>query len=195
MNRQEALEAINDKLKDLKYYAKEMGEVLESANYFINELERQVKKEPKLKAYHVKDEYSYDCLMKELEEKGYIWKSGDKPIDLGVLYPIDLSVLYNVVIYLHDDKKIAYGSKREYDIRRYKKYDLVEYKKEPPKFYAKIKGWENLGTGIVYFYKASNEKIYLATKFFTRNMGVFTKEEWAELGITDENADFEEVEE
>ncbi|NMA75571.1 MAG: hypothetical protein GX963_15785 [Bacteroidales bacterium] len=45
MNREEAIEGINDKLKDLKYYAKEMGKVLKSTNYFIDELERQAKKE------------------------------------------------------------------------------------------------------------------------------------------------------
>ena len=45
MNKKEALEGINDKLKDLKYYAKEMGKVLKSTNYFIDELERQAKKE------------------------------------------------------------------------------------------------------------------------------------------------------
>ena len=45
MNKKEAIEAINDKLKDLKYYAKEMEEVLKSTNYFIDELEKQVKKE------------------------------------------------------------------------------------------------------------------------------------------------------
>ena len=45
MTREEAIEGINDKLKDLKYYAKEMGKVLKSTNYFIDELERQAKKE------------------------------------------------------------------------------------------------------------------------------------------------------
>ncbi len=44
MTREEVIEGINDKLKDLKYYAKEMGEVLKSTNYFIDELEKQAKK-------------------------------------------------------------------------------------------------------------------------------------------------------
>lgn len=127
MNKKEAIEGINDKLKDLKSYAKEMGEVLKSAKYFIDELEKQVKKvEQKPKAYHVTDEYSFNCLMKELDKQGYVWRSADKTTDLGAWH--------NVIIYLHDDKKIAHGSKREYDIREYKNYDLVEYKKEPPNF-------------------------------------------------------------
>ena len=110
MNKKETIEAINDKLKDLKYYAKEMGEVLKSINYFIDKLEKEVKK-------------------------------------------------------------------------------------EPPRFYAKIKGWELTNDGDCYWYKDENPIHGICIYPWSREeASIYTKEEWAELGITDENADFERVE-
>ena len=69
--------------------------------------------------------------------------------------------------------------------------DLRQAENIEPKYYAKIKGWELLGSDICYFYQSSDKYIYLTSEKYA---GRLTKEEWAELGITDENADFEEVE-
>lgn len=43
----------------------------------------------KKKAYLVKSQEAYDKLMKELEEKGYLWRYGEKPTETDVdLYHI-----------------------------------------------------------------------------------------------------------
>ena len=99
---------------------------------------RQAKKvEPKLKAYHVKDEYSYNCLMKELEEQGYMFMAKS----YGATKPTRLS--YNITygtrdyIYLLDGKDIGWSSEghtrtpQEYED---KEYDLIEYYKEEPRY-------------------------------------------------------------
>ena len=71
-------------------------------------------------------------------------------------------------------------------------YEIIDYHKEEPKYYAKINGWELLGNDICYFYQSSDKYIYLTSEKYA---GRLTKEEWAELGINDSNADFEELEE
>lgn len=204
---------------------------VEEINDYLR-IQQAKKVESKPKAYHVKDEYSYKCLMKELEEQGYKWNSSTEPTDSSYWDIYE----NNTVIYCRENKRLIYSSLDYFNAFRKNSYNLIEYKKEEPKlksrnggtyiyfdedtgidgfekryslidefeiiechkeeprFYAKIKGWENLGTGIVYFYKASNEKIYLATKFYARNTGVYTKTEWNELGVNDTNADFEKVE-
>ena len=100
---------------------------------------RQAKKveKPKLKAYHVKDEYSYNCLMKELEEQGYMFMAKS----YGATKPTRLS--YNIAygtrdyIYLLDGKDIGWSSEEhtrtpyEYED---KEYDLIEYHKEEPRY-------------------------------------------------------------
>jgi len=174
MNRQEAIEGINDKLKDLKYYAKEMGEVLKSTNYFIDELERQAKKEerPKPKAYHVKDEYSYNELMKELEEQGYTSLIGIKATNLEFWE----NYKQKTVIYCDEDKNIRYSHLSHYETEEKDNYDLIEYHKEEPKFYAKIKGTQVDIRGVDGLRQE------------------FTMRGWNKLGINDSNAEFEKVE-
>lgn len=154
----------------------------------------QAKKvEPKQKAYYVTDEYSFNCLMKELDEQGYVWRSGNKTTDLGAFH--------KSVIYLHDDKKITHGLKREYDMRKYKNYDLIDYHKEEPRCYAKIKGGKFLEPNHQYFrWHKKLEKITIGNNIrCAGNKDILdhymTKSEWEELGINDTNADFEEVEE
>lgn len=187
MNRKEAIEVINDKLKDLKYYTKEMEEVLKSANYFIDELEKQVKKEPKLKAYHVTDEYSFNYLMKELIEKGYTKTLGGF-LTIKTSYYNPIKEKTRNYIYLHDNDSISFSHELVRD-----GYDIIEYHKEPPRFYAKIKGWELTNDGDCYWYKDENS-IAGIYPWSREEASIYTKEEWAELGITDENADFEGVE-
>lgn len=65
-------------------------------------------------------------------------------------------------------------------------------KTESKKYYAKVKGWELLGSDICCFYQASDKNIYLTSKKYADYL---IKTEWNKLGINDSNADFEEVEE
>ena len=134
------------------------------------------------------DEYSFNCLMKELDEQGYMWRSGNKTTDLGAWH--------NVVVYLNDNKEITHGTKREYDIRKYKKYDLIEYKKEEPRYYAKIKGWELCSDNYYYWQFYAEEKELFADYKYESELykTIFTKSEWNKLGINDTNADFEKAE-
>lgn len=163
-------------------------------NNNIIELRNAQKAEPKLKAYHVKDEYSYDCLMEELEEQGYMWVSGDKPTEC---YHANFSYF----IFTENDKTITKDTflrcLEDFNKEYGDEYELIEYHKEEPKFYARYKGSINL-------YQDYNYYNYLAWKgvcVISDKGEVFdsiiqmTKTEWNKLGINDTNADFEEVEE
>lgn len=69
-------------------------------------------------------------------------------------------------------------------------------KVEDKKYYAKIKGWEKVSESESYYWTLAECRNNLFISYKTEEpnyMTKFTKEEWAELGITDENADFEEV--
>ena len=67
---------------------------------------------------------------------------------------------------------------------------------QTPLYYAKIKGWEHIGTSTYYFgYDEDNDSLevtYLESNY--RFAFSLTKEHWNKLGINDTNADFEEVE-
>ena len=67
---------------------------------------------------------------------------------------------------------------------------------QQPLYYAKIKGWEHVGTSSYYFgYDEDNDSLevtYLESNYhFAFSL---TKKHWNKLGINDTNADFEEVE-
>ena len=67
---------------------------------------------------------------------------------------------------------------------------------QEPFYYAKIKGWERIGTSSYYFgYDEDNDSLevtYLESNYhFAFSL---TKKHWNKLGINDSNADFEEVE-
>ena len=70
-----------------------------------------------------------------------------------------------------------------------------EVEKEPL-YYAKIKGWEHVGTSSYYFgYDEDNDSLevtYLESNY--RFAFSLTKKHWNRLGINDTNADFVEVE-
>ena len=148
------------------------------------DLRQATKVEAKLKAYHVKDRYSYDCLMKELEKQEYVWFS------TGIPKGFDVFEVYrdDTVIFTENNKKMLYGD-LEYYNRHENIYELIAYHKEEPRVYAKIKGWEVLGNDICYFYEASDKKIYLTTAEYAKHL---TKTKWNKLGINDTNVDFEE---
>lgn len=158
----------------------------------IGELRKATKVEKKLKAYHVKDEYSYDCLMQELEEQGYLWAGRDKPTSYNAKIINGLSD-WNMYIYLDDYIN--------YSLNLYPEdYEITEYHKEEPKFRARIKEKLNIPLLARYYYfvKASKElKTSKSTKGSNTVQSIFimTKTEWNKLGINDTNADFEEVEE
>ena len=67
---------------------------------------------------------------------------------------------------------------------------------QQPLYYAKIKGWEHIGTSSYYFgYDEDNDSLevtYLESNY--RFAFSLTKKHWNRLGINDTNADFEEVE-
>ena len=66
---------------------------------------------------------------------------------------------------------------------------------QQPLYYAKIKGWEHIGTSTYYFgYDEDNDSLevtYLNCNY--RFAFSLTKEHWSKLGINATNADFEEV--
>ena len=67
---------------------------------------------------------------------------------------------------------------------------------QEPLYYAKIKGWEHIGTSSYYFgYDEDNDSLevtYLESNYhFAFSL---TKTHWNKLGINDTNADFVEVE-
>ena len=67
---------------------------------------------------------------------------------------------------------------------------------QDPLYYAKIKGWEHIGTSSYYFgYDEDDDSLevtYLESNY--RFAFSLTKEHWNKLGINDTNADFERVE-
>ena len=68
---------------------------------------------------------------------------------------------------------------------------------QEPLYYAKIKGWEHIGTSSYYFgYDEDNDSLevtYLESNY--RFAFSLTKKHWDKLGINDTNADFEVVSE
>lgn len=80
----------------------------------------------KKKAYLVKSQEAYHKLMKELEEKGYLWRTGEKPTEA------DSSLAYapyypsEICIYL-DDKEISCSGDKFFTKYYFKDYELIEY--------------------------------------------------------------------
>ena len=66
--------------------------------------------------------------------------------------------------------------------------DLRNATKYEPLQYAKIKGWELIPSGYCYFGLDDNHDLEIKDACDAYE---FTEREWNELGITDENADFE----
>lgn len=67
---------------------------------------------------------------------------------------------------------------------------------QEPLYYAKVKGWEHVGTSSYYFgYDEDNDSLevtYLESNY--RFAFSLTKKHWNKLGINDTNADFEKAE-
>ena len=63
-------------------------------------------------------------------------------------------------------------------------------------YYAKIKGWELVGTSVYYFGYNEDIASLEVTNLKSNYNGTFTltKKHWSILGINDTNADFEKVE-
>lgn len=80
----------------------------------------------KKKAYLVKSQEAYDELMKELDEKGYFWRGGEKPTetDFHLIYASNYTE--GMCIYL-DDKEMTYGNAKLFIERYFEDYDLIEY--------------------------------------------------------------------
>ena len=100
-------------------------------------------------------------------------------------YPIKL---FNVVE-VYDN----YDSAKEY----LSKAILFGYEiEQEPLYYAKIKGWEHIGTSSYYFgYDEDDDSLEVTySESNYRFAFSLTKEHWNKLGINDTNADFERVE-
>lgn len=156
----------------------------------IRKLRQAKKVERKLRAYHVKDEYSYDCLIKELVEKGYTKTLGGF-LTIKTSYYNSVKETTRNYIYLHDNDRVSFSHELVRD-----GYDIIDYHKEEPKYYAKIKGNDLLNSNFVYVnYNTISERLALGIKSERGNWKTnFTKKEWKNLGVTDENFDLKEVE-
>lgn len=150
----------------------------------INRVEqlRQAKKVKK-KAYHVKDDYSYNCLMKELEEQGFNMNFKNNPFS------------FEGEIYIWEEKNNKLGFSIIKLNKILEKYDLIEYHKEEPKYYAKVKGWELVDSSDIYWnrYDGYPNLVINNTRESKGYTIKLTKSEWNNLGINESNADFEEV--
>ena len=69
--------------------------------------------------------------------------------------------------------------------------DLRNATKYEPLYYAKIKGWELISSTYCHFGLDDLSELEVVDRIDGYRL---SKPEWAKLGITDENADFEEVE-
>ena len=99
---------------------------------------------------------------------------------------------------------------RNYDIAELRIFDWFTNDKEraivailygygieqQPLYYAKIKGWEHIGTSTYYFgYDEDNDSLEVTHLNCNYRFAFsLTKEHWNKLGINDTNADFERVE-
>ena len=100
----------------------------------------------------------------------------------------------------HDDKLAFWVEEGNSETFARAWLDGYEIEQEP-KYYAKIKGHENIGSNDKYWnYNTDMEELSIGDSEVHPNviseyMIKATKDEWANLGITDDNADFELVEE
>lgn len=100
------------------------------------------------------------------------------------------------VILMVDNGKIYFKSDEcssgwcNYTFYGYEIEDLRQAKKVEPKYYAKIKGWEVFNDGYYWNYDEEKKYFFINSKYETER----TKSQWAELGINEDNADFERVE-
>ena len=115
---------------------------------------RQAKKveQPKLKAYHVKDEYSFDSLIKELVEKGYTKTLGGY-LTIKTNYYMSVKETTRNYIYLHDNDSISFSHELVRD-----GYDLIEYHKEEPKYKWRFKSVKTIRIDgkVLYFHHAED---------------------------------------
>lgn len=80
----------------------------------------------KKKAYLVKSQEAYHKLMKELEEKGYLWLSGKKPTETKSYLDALTDYFDGVCIYLNG-KLLSRSSFKDFRGPCYDDYDLIEY--------------------------------------------------------------------
>ena len=174
----ENIEVIKDVLNDIKHTTNQLKGMIDNLEHHL----QQAKRVEKQIAYHVKDEYSYNCLIMELEERGHAKAPHFNGYDSCI-----------PIIYINSDGKYS-GAMLDSIIAR--SHIIVEYHKEEPKLYAKIKGWELIKNddGDCYWHKDKNP-IHGVYPWDRHEASIYTKTEWNKLGINDTNADFEEVEE
>lgn len=77
-------------------------------------------------AYLVKSQEAYGDLMEELEKKGYLWMSGEKPTKTNYYLDHTSDYVDGMCIYLRD-KYVSYGDSTSFREHRSDDYDLIEY--------------------------------------------------------------------
>ena len=132
---------VNIKFGDPYYFKKSL------INQWFDELRQAKKVEPKLKAYHVKDEYSFNSLIEELNKQGYRWYGA------SVEYEERRDVVYCENYFKLMVSSIEYFNSNEAD-----NYDLIEYHKEEPKYKWRFKSVKTIRIDgkVLYFHHAED---------------------------------------
>lgn len=165
----------------LRYYEEYEKDHYELIEYY---------KDPKPKAYHVKDEDRYNELMKKLEEQGYATRYGIRPTETNYwdYYKQE------TVIYCEKDRSITYSQLSYYETEQKDNYDLIEYHEEPL-YYAALKVPAGINTySWLKQLNYDNTVFDLVSWFQLDQNDAKTKTEWGKLGINNTNVNFKEVE-
>lgn len=122
----------------------------------------------------------------------YIEEGHELGVDLGTALTIETDHLNDIKKYIRDNEETF--------ARAWLAYPNVEVEEEQ-KYYAKIKGHKNIYSGICFWiYDTEIEELLIDNAEIypdvtAEYMIKATKDEWANLGINDDNADFVKVEE
>lgn len=164
-------------------------------NKNINELRKAKKVETKPKAWRVRDEYSLEHLVKELQDQGFEYKGMTLKEHMEIKKN---SLKRDGVTYLCIDEDTGInGFDKNYSLIN--QFEIIDYHKEEPKYYAKIKGGDLIENGNCYF------RWHKQLKTLTLGNNIrcagnkeildhyMTKSQWEEHGVDDSKADFERV--
>lgn len=83
-----------------------------------------------MKYYQTQTREDYDDLMNFLEERGFLWSSGDRPTDLDEW---DYCKEDTVIVFCEHDKEIIYTCKDSLRDRGIEESDIIVWKKEETK--------------------------------------------------------------
>jgi hypothetical protein len=194
----------HDKLNKVTSYVKK-SEVLEKVDELENTLDPRTQLETAYADILDREEFEYDGTKYVVLEKSKWSKSTslEKPVvpkfvanwfekQPSLLLAIKESRKENSPRWFYENRS-ANETTNEFVARLWLDGYTVE---EEPKYYAKIKGWENVTANHYnWAYFTEQETVGISGGKDTKYQKLkFNLDEWANLGITDDNADFEEVE-